>query len=250
MWSGGELPAATSDSSRPYAPFVLSVVAFTTIRLPRNHAAVPRLAHTTARAVARSSIVIVPSSMLPPPVTPGSQDSLVAQVCNDYTLVYFVQASFRVSPTGLRRQMPSATLETGRAAQRRRTRKAIVTAAAELLASGVTPSMAEVADAAEVSRRTVYMYFPTLEQLLIDASLASMVQDTVDAALDALGDEDDVEERVATMVRAVQRNFASTEQQGRTLLRLTVDRPDLRRHPNSRAGAIGASSGSSARWSR
>ena len=70
-------------------------------------------------------------------------------------------------------------------------------------------------------------HFPTLEQLLIDASLASMVQDTVDAELDALGDEDDVEARVATMVRAVQRNFASTEQQGRTLLRLTVDRPDL-----------------------
>ncbi len=120
-----------------------------------------------------------------------------------------------------------ASPETGRAAQRRRTRKAIVTAAADLLARGVTPSMAEVADAAEVSRRTVYMYFPTLEQLLIDASLASMVQDTVDAELDALGDEDDVEARVATMVRAVQRNFASTEQQGRTLLRLTVDRPDL-----------------------
>ena len=120
-----------------------------------------------------------------------------------------------------------ASPETGRAAQRRRTRKAIVTAAADLLARGVTPSMAEVADAAEVSRRTVYMYFPTLEQLLIDASLSSMVQDTVDAELDSLEDEDDVEARVATMVRAVQRNFASTEQQGRTLLRLTVDRPDL-----------------------
>ena len=47
--------------------------------------------------------------------------------------------------------------EPGRAAQRRRTRKVIVAAAAELLAQGKTPSVAEVAEAAEVSRRTVYM---------------------------------------------------------------------------------------------
>jgi hypothetical protein len=52
------------------------------------------------------------------------------------------------------------------------------------------------------------------------------VRDTVDAELDALGEEGDAESRVATMVRAVQRNFGSTEQQGRTLLRLTVDRPE------------------------
>jgi AcrR family transcriptional regulator len=113
--------------------------------------------------------------------------------------------------------------EPGRAAQRRRTRRAIVAAAAELLARGGTPSVAEVAAAAEVSRRTVYMYFPTLEQLLVDASLLSITHETVDAALDAVEDETDVELRVETMVRAVQRLFVSTERQGRTLLRLTVD---------------------------
>jgi AcrR family transcriptional regulator len=113
--------------------------------------------------------------------------------------------------------------EPGRAAQRRRTRRAIVAAAAELLARGGTPSVAEVAAAAEVSRRTVYMYFPTLEQLLVDASLLSITHESVDAALDAVEDETDVELRVETMVRAVQRLFVSTERQGRTLLRLTVD---------------------------
>src|ERR1051325_3197559 len=60
----------------------------------------------------------------------------------------------------------------GRPAQRLRTRKAIVAAAADLLARGATPSVGAVASAAEVSRRTGYMYFPPLEQLLIDASLA------------------------------------------------------------------------------
>src|SRR2546425_800752 len=52
-----------------------------------------------------------------------------------------------------------------RPAQRRRTRKAIVAAAAELLKAGETPSVGQVAEAADVSRRTVYQYFPTVEQL-------------------------------------------------------------------------------------
>ncbi|HEU4630563.1 MAG TPA: TetR family transcriptional regulator [Gemmatimonadaceae bacterium] len=122
--------------------------------------------------------------------------------------------------------------EPGRAAQRRRTRTAIVAAAAELLARGRTPSVAEVAEVAEVSRRTVYMYFPTLEQLLIDAALHSITQATVDAAIDAVDAADDAEARVEALVRAIQRLSESTEQQGRTLLRLTVDRGHDDRSPD------------------
>ena len=98
-------------------------------------------------------------------------------------------------------------------------------AAADLLAQGKTPSISDVAAAADVSRRTVYMYFPTLDQLLIDAALGSVTQNTVDAALDSIKDSDDVEQRVEVMTRAVQKDFASTEKQGRALLRLTVDAP-------------------------
>ena len=47
----------------------------------------------------------------------------------------------------------------GRVAQRNRTRRAIVEAAKKLMESGASPSMAEIAEAAEVSRRTLYMYF-------------------------------------------------------------------------------------------
>lgn len=112
--------------------------------------------------------------------------------------------------------------DAGRVAQRRRTRKAIVAAAAELLARGQKPSVADVAAAADVSRRTVYMYFPTLEQLLIDAALVSVTHDTIDTVLDAADAESDVATRVELMTRAVQRLFVTTETQGRTLLRLTV----------------------------
>ena len=98
-------------------------------------------------------------------------------------------------------------------------------AAAELLARGATPSVAEIAEEAEVSRRTVYMYFPTIEQLLVDAALVSITRESVDATLDELdaGDEQDAESRVEAMTRSVQKLFVSTEQQGRTLIRLTVD---------------------------
>ncbi len=98
-------------------------------------------------------------------------------------------------------------------------------AAAELLSRGSTPSVAEIAEAAEVSRRTVYMYFPTLEQLLVDAALVSITRESVDATLDELdaAGEQDAESRVEAMTRSVQKLFVSTEQQGRTLIRLTVD---------------------------
>jgi AcrR family transcriptional regulator len=68
--------------------------------------------------------------------------------------------------------------------QRRRTRKAIVEATSELLRAGSTPTIAEIADAAEVSRRTVYLYFPTLEQLLIDATLGALSQAEVDEVIE------------------------------------------------------------------
>src|SRR5215467_11669598 len=97
----------------------------------------------------------------------------------------------------------------GRPAQRRRTRNAIVTAAMTLLARGTTPSVEEVAKAAEVSRRTVYMYFPTFDQLLIDATVGALSQESVDRAIVAGpaakgdGGADDVEARVERMVRAL-----------------------------------------------
>lgn len=122
--------------------------------------------------------------------------------------------------------------EGGRVAQKRRTRKAIIAAAAELLAQGKTPSINDVAAAADVSRRTIYMYFPTMDQLLIDATLGSLTRNTVEAAIESVSGSKDVAHRVEIMTRAVQKDFAATEQQGRTLLRLTVDVPQRARQPN------------------
>lgn len=57
----------------------------------------------------------------------------------------------------------------GRTNQKARTRDALVAAVRELLAQGVTPTMEGAAEAAAISRRTAYRYFPNLRALLIAA---------------------------------------------------------------------------------
>jgi AcrR family transcriptional regulator len=109
----------------------------------------------------------------------------------------------------------------GRERQRRRTRRAILDATVELLRRGEDPTVAEIAEAAEVSRRTVYLYFPTLEHLLADAALDAS-RGGIEPRFEA---SEDPAERVEALVRAVQQGFAETEQLGRTIIRLTVGAP-------------------------
>jgi AcrR family transcriptional regulator len=116
----------------------------------------------------------------------------------------------------------------GRPAQRRRTRKAIVEATMGLIAKGGTPSVADVAAAADVSRRTVYLYFPTFDQLLLDATVGALSQASVDRAIaggGAPGDHgEDVDARIEGMVRALHHVTPEVERLGRALIRLTVER--------------------------
>lgn len=111
----------------------------------------------------------------------------------------------------------------GRAAQRRRTRKAIVEAAGRLLAAGADPSINDIAAAADVSRRTIYTYFPTLDQLLLDAAIGAM-HVNVEAAMDAAG-ELDARARITALVGVLSDGMADTLPLGRTLIKLTVDAP-------------------------
>jgi AcrR family transcriptional regulator len=126
--------------------------------------------------------------------------------------------------------MSEAKKPSGRAGQRRRTRKAIIQAAMALLAREKSPSIADIAAEADVSRRTVYMYFPTLEHLLADAALGLVAEATGHGPGGGSTPSDNVEVRVDRMVRAVQRMSSDTEKLGRTVIRLTLE---------SRAGAAG-----------
>jgi AcrR family transcriptional regulator len=110
-----------------------------------------------------------------------------------------------------------------RVAQKRRTRKAIVDAAIALLARGKTPSVTEVAAAADVSRRTVFLYFPTFDQLLLDATVGALSERSVQQALDDASADERPDGRVERVVRALHHVTPEMERLGRSLVRLTVD---------------------------
>jgi AcrR family transcriptional regulator len=113
----------------------------------------------------------------------------------------------------------------GKARQRRRTRSAIVAATQRLLAAGTTPSVSEIADEADVSRRTVYQHFATLDQLLLDATIGALSSTTVDDALAAVPPDGSPQEYVAAMVRSLCDMNTETLSLGRSMLKLTVDQP-------------------------
>jgi AcrR family transcriptional regulator len=120
-----------------------------------------------------------------------------------------------------RQPMTTEVAGNGRERQRRRTRRAIVAAAADMLARGESPSIAEVADAAEVAKRTVYTYFATVEHLLADAALELSTR--ADAPQVAASEEPQA--RLAEFVRSMTAGTAGTEDLGRTIIKHTLDAP-------------------------
>lgn len=91
----------------------------------------------------------------------------------------------------------------------------------ELLGEGKTPSVGEIAERAEVSRRTVYSYFPTLDHLLVDASLGLISEAETERTMEPEGE--DAEERIAALAAEVTGMSEEVERLGRRVIALTVD---------------------------
>ena len=91
--------------------------------------------------------------------------------------------------------MASSVQEDPRANQKARTRAAIVEAAQQLLDLGSTPSVAEAAVEAGVSRATAYRYFPTQQALLVELTDVTPSVASVEKLLASLQTQD-VEERL------------------------------------------------------
>ena len=108
----------------------------------------------------------------------------------------------------------------GRTKQKQRTRSALIAAARELVAQGVTPTVEEASARAFISRTTAYRYFPSQRALLVAAhpemEAPSLLPETA---------SQDVEERLNTVIAAFLRLITATEVQQRTMLRLSLD-PD------------------------
>lgn len=109
-----------------------------------------------------------------------------------------------------------------RDAQRARTRKAIVRAAARLLERGERPGLDEVAAEAEVSRATAYRYFPGLDALLSEAAVDALVPEP--EALFAESAPDDVAERLALVDAMFDRACREREVPLRLMLARSLER--------------------------
>jgi AcrR family transcriptional regulator len=112
--------------------------------------------------------------------------------------------------------------ETGRVNQKRRTRGAIVDAAKALLQQGVTPTVADAAEAALVSRTTAYRYFPTQESLLLELSMHLDVED-IEALVAEPVDAEGALDRVLDVLDRFNRHVRAEERQYRTALGVYQD---------------------------
>ena len=160
-------------------------------------------------------------------------------------------------PGGAVTSMPGSRQAPDRSAQKARTRRAIVDAAADLLRSGQQPTVAEAAAKAGVHRATAYRYFATSQLLLADAALQVITPDFdrvfteghfagVDPA-DTAGLMDAAVQTMAEVMFAEEATF-------RNIVRTTVDRWFARRRAPTRirmpSARRAASNGSTTRWPR
>jgi AcrR family transcriptional regulator len=130
-----------------------------------------------------------------------------------------------------------AAAGSGRVNQKKRTRDAIVHAAAELSRTGRDVTMPEIAKAALVSEATAYRYFPDLASLLQEA-IADQLPDPV-RALAAATDSTDPVERVAAAADHLLRHVLTRQGVVRAMIAATVTRPGTASaRPGLRVGLI------------
>lgn len=122
------------------------------------------------------------------------------------------------------KQVRGSELDRGRVNQKLRTRRRILVSAAALVAAGETPTVTEAADAAAVSRRTAYRYFPTQQKLLTEAVLEGLrgPMTAMLAAAPSGSDAHDVGMRLAVLVEQMQSMAIRNESLLRTMIHETV----------------------------
>ena len=109
--------------------------------------------------------------------------------------------------------------QTGRINQKSRTRSQLIAAARSLVAQGgSTPTVEEVAAAASVSRTTAYRYFPSQRSLL---AVAHPETETTSLLPENVGNDPEV--RLMVAVDAFIKLIIDTEQQQRTMLRMSLE---------------------------
>lgn len=106
----------------------------------------------------------------------------------------------------------------GRVRQKQRTRAALVAAARGLVADGLKPTVEQAAEQAGISRTTAYRYFPSQAALLVAAHPELTTTSLLPARPPA-----DVVDRLDIVVTRVTALVRDTEEQQRTMLRLSLE---------------------------
>ena len=109
-------------------------------------------------------------------------------------------------------------LHTGRTNQKARTRDALIAAARQLLAKGVTPTVEEAAAEASVGRTTAYRYFPN-SRALVAATFPEIEMDSllgVDPPEEPLA-------RLENVAESLTRRSIENEPEFRAQLRLALE---------------------------
>jgi AcrR family transcriptional regulator len=117
----------------------------------------------------------------------------------------------------------------------------------ELVEQGKRPTVAEVAEAALVSRATAYRYFPTQEYLLFEAALESTRSD-IDRELDENRLPDDPEARLEMMIDALQKRIIDKEAVFRTMLRLSLEQSSDKEQYGGQSPQFRLRGGGRVRW--
>lgn len=127
-------------------------------------------------------------------------------------------------------------LDSGRTRQKQRTRADLIEAARALIArGGGAPTVEQAAAAASVSRTTAYRYFPSQQALLVAAHPETHTSTLLPPDV---GDDPEVRLRVA--VQAFNQLIVESEQQQRTMLRLSLDeRTEMSELPLRKGRAVG-----------
>ena len=110
-------------------------------------------------------------------------------------------------------------LHTGRTNQKARTRDALISAARQLLAEGVTPTLEAAASEASVGRTTAYRYFPNSRALLA----ATFPEIEMDSLLGADPSEEDPLARLEIVAESLTRRIVEHEPEYRAQLRLALE---------------------------
>lgn len=110
----------------------------------------------------------------------------------------------------------------GRVKQKLRTRTAIIAAAQAILDRGETPTVAQAAEEALVSRTTAWRYFPSQESLLVELYVNIDTRELEELVGRPLGDETP-QERVLELLQLFNEHVLANERLHRTAMRLFLD---------------------------